>query len=157
VSRSLVLERAPYEGLFEVCREFLDESVPDDRFDGYGAEQAQGEGKERLSGERRAGSAVGWVGSGGRGDDFAHALEEGGGIELGAEDFVRAVGHDGDAPVADEGDKLFWFRGLDLGAKMLGLRNAGLALDIDKNEIVMAAPEDGQSFGLAEGGVDVKA
>ena len=105
-----------YEGLFEVCRRLLDEGVPDDRFDGYGAEQAQGEGEERLSGERRAGSAVGWGGSGGWGDDFAHALGEAGGIELGAEDFVRAVGHDGDAPVADEGDKLSGLRGLDLGA-----------------------------------------
>jgi hypothetical protein len=118
VNRSPVLESGSgedaYEGLFEVCRQFLDEGFPDDGFDGYGAEQ--GEGEERLSGERCAGSAVGWVGSGGWGDDFAHALGEGGGIELGAEDFVGAVGHDGDAPIADEGDELAGLRGLDLGA-----------------------------------------
>ena len=105
-----------YDGLFEVCRQFLDEGVPDDGVDGYGKEQAEGEGKETICSERCAGSAVMWVGSGGWRDDFAHALDEGRGIELGAEDFVRAVGHDGDAPVADEGDKLPGLRGLDLGA-----------------------------------------
>src|ERR1700731_5372864 len=70
VSRSLVLESGSgedaYEGLLEVCRQFLDEGVPDDRFDDYGAEQGEGEGKgedeERLGGERCAGSAVAWGG-----------------------------------------------------------------------------------------------
>jgi hypothetical protein len=48
-------------------------------------------------------------------------------------------------------------RGLDLGAEMLGVRDAFLSLDIDENKIVVAGPEHGQSFGVVEGGVDVKA
>ena len=45
-----------------------------------------------------------------------HTLGKGGGIELGAEDFVGAVRHNGYAPVADEGDELSGLRGLDGGA-----------------------------------------
>jgi hypothetical protein len=39
---------------------------------------------------------------------------------------------------------------------MLGVRNSSLTLDVDENEIVVASPEHGQSFGVAEGRVDVK-
>jgi hypothetical protein len=46
-----------YEGLFEVCGQFLDEGVPDDGVDCDGEESAGGERKERLCGERCAGSA----------------------------------------------------------------------------------------------------
>ena len=39
---------------------------------------------------------------------------------------------------------------------MFGLWDAGLAFDVDQNEIVVTGPKHGQSFGVAEGGVDVK-
>ena len=46
--------------------------------------------------------------------------------------------------------------GLDLGAEMFGVWNASFSFDVDQDEIVVAALEHGQSFGVAEGGVDVK-
>ena len=92
------------EGLLEICRRFLDESVPDDGGDGWGTEHVDGESKEERWDDRRAGAIAVVFGSGCWRDDVAHALGEGGGVELGAEDLVGAVGHDGDAPVADEGD-----------------------------------------------------
>lgn len=104
-----------YEGLPEVCREFLDEGVRDDGLAGWGREHVDGEGKEERRGERRAGAIDVVFVSGVWGDDVAQALGEGSGIELGTENFVGAVGHDGDAPVADEGDELTGLRGLDLG------------------------------------------
>jgi len=47
-------------------------------------------------------------------NDVTHALSEGGRLELGAENLVRAVCHDGDAPIADEGDQLRVLCGFDL-------------------------------------------
>jgi hypothetical protein len=46
-------------------------------------------------------------------DDVAHAFGEGGRVKLRAENLVWAVGHDGDAPVADEGDDLVGLRCFD--------------------------------------------
>jgi hypothetical protein len=94
--------------------------------------------------------------SGGWRNDVAHALKKGGGVELSAKDLVRAVGHDGDPPVTDEGDQLLMLSGLDLGAEMLGVWDAGLSFYVDQDEIIVAGPEHGESFGVADGRVDVK-
>jgi hypothetical protein len=112
VNRSLVRERA-YEGLLEICHEFLDECVPDDGCDGH-SQQVKRDDEEKLCGACCACAAIVWIGSGDWRDDLAHALGEGGWVELGAQDLVRAVGHDGDAPVADEGDELLVLSGFDL-------------------------------------------
>ena len=56
-------------------------------------------------------------------------------VEFSAEDFVGAIGKDGDAPVADEGDELAVVRGLDLGAEALGFVDDRFAFDIDEHEI----------------------
>jgi hypothetical protein len=130
------------EGLFEVCCQFLDQRFFGDGVDVQNTDcvGCKGEEERELRGERCA-CAAGVIGSGGWRDDVAYALGEGGRVELGAEDFVGAVGHDGDAPVADEGDQLLGLRGLDLGAEMLGLWNAGLSFDVDEDEIIVTAPE----------------
>ena len=69
------------------------------------------------------------------GEGSADAFDEGGGVELGAEDFVGAVGEDGDAPVAEEGDQLVGVRGFDLGAEALGVADAFFPFDVDEDEV----------------------
>ena len=155
VSRSPGVGEDADEDLPEVCRRFLDEGFPDNGVAGW-ATGPVGSEKEHC-GECRAGAATVVFRSSRWGNDIANALGEGGGVELGSDDFVRAVGHDGDAPVADEGDELAGLRGLDLGAEMFGLRDAGFSFDIDENEIVVAGREHGESFAMGEGGVDVEA
>jgi len=90
-------------------------------------------------------------------DDVAHALSEGGGVELGSHDLVRTICHDGDTPVTDEGDCLVWLRGFDLRTGMLGFLDPALSFYIDEDEIVRTLPEDGDAFLIAEGGVDFEA
>jgi hypothetical protein len=92
-----------------------------------------------------------------RRDHVLYAVDEGLGVELGAEDFVGAVGLDGYAPVADEGDPLLVLRGLDLGAEMLCVLDCAVAFYVDQDEIVLAAPEHREAFGEGEGGVNVEA
>jgi hypothetical protein len=145
------------DGLFEVCCQFLDERFFGDGVDVYGTgcTGCKSEEEQGLRGKRCACTAA-VIGSGGWSDDLAYALGEGGRVELGAEDLVRAVGYDGDAPVADEGDQLLMLCGLDLGTEMFGVWNGGFSFDVDQDKIIVAPPEHGQSFGVAEGGVDMK-
>ncbi len=90
-------------------------------------------------------------------EDVADALNEGFGVELRADDLVRAVGEDGDAPVADEGYELIGVGGFDLGAEGLGDMDAGLAFYVDEDEVVWAAIENYDRLGVAQGGVDIVA
>ena len=87
------------------------------------------------------------------GEGSADAFDEGGGVELGAEDFVGAVGEDGDAPVAEEGDELVVMRGLDFGAEPLGGVDALFAFDVDEYEVERLCFEEDNSLGVGEGGV----
>ena len=113
VSRSPGVGEDADEDLPEVCRRFLDEGIPDIEGAGWGEGPVRSE--EEHCHKCRAGAATVVFRSSRWGNDIANALGEGGGVELGSDDFVRAVGHDGDAPVADEGDELAGLRGLDLG------------------------------------------
>ena len=115
--------RGPDETISEVCCQFLDERISDDRVDGGGADQVSREEKEEERSlnskfcdfdDHPPGTSDLDLRSGFGRDDFAHALGEGGGVELGAENLVRAVGHDGDAPIANEGDELAGLSGFDL-------------------------------------------
>jgi len=89
-----------------------------------------------------------------RSHNVVDALDEGGRVELRAHNLVRAVGENGDAPVADESDELPGLRRLDLGAHVLGVRNAALPFNVDQDKVVGAAPEQGQSFAVAERGIN---
>ena len=89
-------------------------------------------------------------------DDVLDPANEGLRVKFSANDLVRAVRKDSDAPIAHEGYQLFGLRGLDLGAEMLGVWDAGLSFDVDQDEIIVAGPEHGESFGVADGRVDVK-
>src|SRR5262249_7796858 len=91
------------------------------------------------------------------GHDGTDAFGEGGGVELGADDLVGAVGEVGDAPVADEGDELLGLRGFDLGADMLGTFDAAVAFDIDQYKVVVPAPEHRETFFVGERRVDFEA
>lgn len=82
---------------------------------------------------------------------------EGGGVELGADDFVGAVGEGGYAPVADEGYELAVVAGLDFSAETLGEGDALFAFNVYHDEIEGAAVEDGESFGEVAGGGDLVA
>ncbi len=53
-----------------------------------------------------------------------NTVDEGLRIELGAQDLVRAVGKNRDAPVADKGDELARMMRPDLGAEVLGVVDA---------------------------------
>ena len=83
-------------------------------------------------------------------------MNESGRIELGAEDLVGTVSENGYTPVADEGDDLLGLGSFNLRTDMLGVADAVFPLDIDENEIVLAAPKHGDAFGIAEGRVDFK-
>ena len=87
-------------------------------------------------------------------DHSANTLDEGSGIELRAYDVIGAVGEDGDAPVAEEGDELVGVRGLGLRAEALGGVNSLFAFDIDEDEVVGAALEHHETVSAREGGVD---
>jgi hypothetical protein len=89
-------------------------------------------------------------------NDVADTFDEGGRIELGANDFVRTVGLDSNAPVADESHKLFGVSRLDCGAKMFGLLYSGLSLNIDQHQIVLPGAEHGQHFYMIKSGIDFK-
>ena len=52
-------------------------------------------------------------------EGFADTSDEGGGIKFGAENLVGAVGQDGYAPVAHEGDELAGVDRLDFRAEAL--------------------------------------
>ena len=96
------------------------------------------------------GCSVGWK-------CLADAADEGCGIELGAKDFVGAVGMDSDAPVADEGNELAVLGGLDLGTETLGVMETGLALDVDEDEVEVAGPEEGEGLVDVAGGIHFEA
>ena len=90
-------------------------------------------------------------------DGVSYTVREGLRVELGADDLVGAVGHNGHTPVTDEGDKLPGLRSLDLGAHMLSFGYAGLSFNVDQDKVVGLSPEQRQAFGVAECGVDMKA
>ncbi len=89
-------------------------------------------------------------------DGVSYTICKGLWVELGADDFVGAVGLDGHSPVADKGDELTGLRCLDLRAHVFGVGNTGLSFDVDQDEVVGLGPEQGQALGVAECGVDVK-
>ncbi len=85
------------------------------------------------------------------------AGDEGGWVELGAEDFVGAVGVDGDAPVADKGDELTVVQGFYFRAEALGLVKAFGSFDIDENEGERVGAEEREGFVGGTGGKHVVA
>jgi hypothetical protein len=86
-------------------------------------------------------------------EDLFDAGDERGGVELGAQDVVGAVGKKGDAPVADEGYELAVVCSLDLGAEVLGFSDAFFAFNVDEDEVVRACGEKGHSVAEDAGGV----
>ncbi len=64
-------------------------------------------------------------------------LCEGGGVELGADNLVGAVGENGDTPVADEGDELLMLGSFNLGAHAFGRWDTALAFHVDEDQIIM--------------------
>mgnify|MGYP001602853548 CR=1 FL=1 len=74
-------------------------------------------------------------------NDVTDPIDKSRWIELGTKDFIRTVGLNGNAPVADEGHKLSMLRRLDLRAHVFSVRNAALAFNIDEHQIVMPSPE----------------
>jgi len=89
--------------------------------------------------------------------NLVDTFDEGGRIELRAHNLVGAVGKNGDAPVADKGDKLSGLGSLDLGAHVFSPGYATLTFHIDQDKIVGSSPEHGQPVGVTECGINVKA
>jgi len=89
--------------------------------------------------------------------NLVDTLNEGGWIELRADNFVRAVCENSDTPVANKGDKLPGLGSLDLGTHMFCVRDAALSFNVDQDKIVGSGPEHGQPVGVTECGIDVKA
>ena len=85
------------------------------------------------------------------------AGDEGGGVELGADDFVRAVGEGGYTPVADEGYELAVVGGFDFGAEALSESDALFAFNVYDDEIERPAVEHREGFGEDAGGGDLVA
>ena len=69
------------------------------------------------------------------------------GIKLRAKDLIRAIGCDGDAPVAHKADHLLGLSLLDGGAQLFGITYLLFAFHIDQYQIIMTSPEEGDSFG----------
>ena len=90
-------------------------------------------------------------------EGLADAGDEGGGVEFGAENLVGAVGEDGDAPVAEEGDELVVMRGLDFGAEPLGGVDALFAFDVDEDEVRCLLAEERETLVDVTGGFDSEA
>jgi len=86
------------------------------------------------------------VGETGFRDHGGHPRDECLGVELGADNLVGAVGEQGDAPVADEGDELAGMDGLDLGAEALGVGHGGFAFDVDEDEVGCLLVEERETF-----------
>jgi hypothetical protein len=90
------------------------------------------------------------------GEDVTHASGERRGIELGTDDLIGAISHNRDAPVADECDELLMMRRFYLGTHVLSLRNSSFAFDVDQDKIILTGVEQRETFGMVEGGVNVK-
>lgn len=88
--------------------------------------------------------------------DVLHSLDERRRVELRAKNLIGAVRQNRDSPVADERHDLFRLSSLDLRAQMFSQRNAAFTFYVDQNKIVMARPEHGQAFYMAEGRIHLE-
>jgi hypothetical protein len=57
-------------------------------------------------------------------------------VKLSPNDLVRAIGEEGDPPIANERDELPVVGGPDVRTKVLGFMNASLPLHIDEDEVI---------------------
>src|ERR1700722_16973350 len=88
--------------------------------------------------------------------NIVDTLDEGSRIELRAHDVIRAVCENGDAPVANKGDKLAMLRSLYLRTHVVGIGNTAPPFNIDQDEVIGPRPEQGQSLIVAERGINLE-
>lgn len=87
-------------------------------------------------------------------NDIADSFDKGGRVEFSTNDLVGAIGLDGDAPVADEGDELLRLSGLDYGTKVFGILYGGLSFDIDQYQVIFFALKQGERLCVIQSGID---
>ena len=90
------------------------------------------------------------------GKDSLDAFEKCLGIKFRAHNLVRAVGQGSYPPIADEGNELIVFFGLDSRTESLSIINARLTFNINQNKIVPARLKHRQTIGMAKARVNMK-